>query len=74
MGVGGQCHILAMLPSGENPIPTVEKPVTCKVRDINKFVPVIKQAGTVVAQWLRCCATNQKVAGSIPASVIGVFH
>jgi len=21
-----------------------------------------------VAQWLRCCATNQKVDGSIPAS------
>jgi len=27
--------------------------------------------GTAVAQWLRCCATNQKVAGSIPAGVIG---
>ena len=26
-----------------------------------------------VAQWLRCCATNRKVAGSIPASVIGFF-
>ena len=30
--------------------------------------------GTAVAQWLRCCATNRKVAGSIPASVIGIFH
>ena len=29
--------------------------------------------GTAVAQWLRCCATNQKVAGSIPAGVIGIF-
>ena len=29
--------------------------------------------GTAVAQWLRCCATNRKVAGSIPASVIGFF-
>ena len=28
---------------------------------------------TAVAQWLRCCATNQKVAGSIPAGVIGFF-
>jgi len=27
-----------------------------------------------VAQWLRCCATNQKVAVSIPADVIGIFH
>ena len=24
--------------------------------------------GTAVVQWLRCCATNRKVAGSIPAS------
>ena len=30
--------------------------------------------GTAVAQWLRCCATNLKVAGSIPADVIGIFH
>jgi len=27
--------------------------------------------GTAVAQWLRCCVTNLKVAGSIPAGVIG---
>jgi len=30
--------------------------------------------GTAVAQWLRCCATNRKIAGSIPAGVIGIFH
>ena len=30
--------------------------------------------GTAVAQWLRCCATNRKVARSIPAGVIGIFH
>jgi len=29
--------------------------------------------GTAVAQWLRCCATNRKVAGSIPDGVIGIF-
>ena len=29
--------------------------------------------GTAVAQWLRRCATNRKVAGSIPAGVIGFF-
>ena len=29
--------------------------------------------GTALAQWLRCCATNPKVAGSIPACVIGFF-
>ena len=26
-----------------------------------------------VAQWFRCCATNRKVAVSIPAGVIGFF-
>ena len=26
-----------------------------------------------MAQWLRCCATNQKVADSIPAGVSGFF-
>jgi hypothetical protein len=30
--------------------------------------------GHVVAQWLRHCATNRKVAGSIPDGVIGIFH
>ena len=29
--------------------------------------------GTVAAQWLRCCATNRKVAGPIPAGVSGFF-
>jgi len=26
-----------------------------------------------LSQWLRCCATNRKVAGSIPAGVSGFF-
>jgi len=30
--------------------------------------------GTTVAQWLRCCATNRKVAGSIPDGVVGIFN
>jgi len=29
--------------------------------------------GTAVAQWLRYCATNRKVAGSIPAGVSEFF-
>ena len=29
--------------------------------------------GTAVAQWLRCCVTNRKVVGSIPAGVSGFF-
>jgi len=34
----------------------------------------LTQSFTAVAQWLRCSATNQKVAGSIPDGVIGIFH
>jgi hypothetical protein len=30
--------------------------------------------GHAVAQWLRHCATNRKVAGSIPDGAIGIFH
>jgi hypothetical protein len=30
--------------------------------------------GTAVAQWLRCCPTNRKVAGSTPTGVTGIFH
>jgi hypothetical protein len=30
--------------------------------------------GYAVAQWLRHCDTNRKVAGSIPDGVIGIFH
>ena len=36
-----------------------------------QYVPAPK--GTAVAQWLRCCATNRKVAGSIPVGVSGFF-
>ena len=33
----------------------------------------VTQHSNAVAQWLRCCATNPKVAGSIPDGVIGIF-
>ena len=32
------------------------------------------KVGTAVAQWLRRCATNRKVADSIPDGVFGIFH
>jgi len=32
-----------------------------------------KPKGTTVAQWLRHCAANRKVAGSIPDGVIRIF-
>ena len=34
---------------------------------------ISRKMETAAAQWLSCCATNRKVAGSIPASVIGFF-
>jgi hypothetical protein len=39
-----------------------------------KIKIVMQHEGTMVAQWLRHCATNQKVAGSIADGVIGIFH
>jgi hypothetical protein len=30
--------------------------------------------GYVMVQWVRYCATNRKVAGSIPNGVIGIYH
>ena len=41
--------------------------------DYYNFVVSFICRGTAVAQWLRCCATNRKVAGSIPAGVSGFF-
>jgi len=38
--------------------------------DLYQYFPYL---GTAVARWLRCCATNRKVAGSILAGVSGFF-
>ena len=35
---------------------------------------VLQTVGTTVARWLRCYATNRKVAGLIPDGVIRIFH
>ena len=40
---------------------------------IRSFMICTPYRGTAVAQWLRCCATNRKVAGLIPAGVSGFF-
>jgi hypothetical protein len=36
-------------------------------------IRLLLRVGTAVAQWLRYCATNQKVAGSIPDGVMEFF-
>jgi len=54
----------------------VSEEVESKNSDHNwwNFLMLYRQKGTTVAQWLRCCATNRKVTGLIPAGVIGIFH
>ena len=37
------------------------------------FLSAHQTTGTAVVQWLRCCVTNRKGAGSIPAGVSGFF-
>ena len=37
------------------------------------FIPTIDYGVTAVAQWLRCCAKNRKVAGSIPVVSLEFF-
>ena len=60
---------------------TAELHIMCKIiYFIGQYLPFLEymidllcMGGTVVAQWTRCCATNWKVAGSIPAGVSGFF-
>ena len=41
--------------------------------DRNLCIPLNK-LGTMVAQWLKCCATNQKDTVLIQDGVIGIFR
>jgi len=56
----------------------VRDPNVYEVGKIHKhciiIMTTIRYGGTATEQWLRCCATNRKVAGSIPDDVIGIFH
>jgi hypothetical protein len=47
---------------------------TARNMDNIKEQNMLKGGPLMVAQWLTCCATNRKVAGSIPDGVIGIFH
>jgi hypothetical protein len=38
------------------------------------FHKAYDSTGHAVAQWLRHCAINRKVAGLIPDGVTGIFH
>jgi len=75
-GKGGRCVKLITLPSS--------CAVVMKSGNLNFLkpsgplqackgnLPLPLTIGTVVAQWLRCCSTNRKVAGSITAGVIDI--
>jgi hypothetical protein len=39
-----------------------------------KVYKLMKGGPLIVAQWLRYCATNRKVAGSILDALTGFFH
>jgi hypothetical protein len=45
-----------------------------RIKNILCFVITNTVWGSAVAQWLRHCATNRKVAGSIPHGVTGFLH
>jgi len=42
-------------------------------KTIKYIINYMNNGGTAVAQWLRCCATNRKVAGSIGAGISEFF-
>jgi hypothetical protein len=42
--------------------------IVCQLSLATPFPP------TAEAQWFSYCATNRKIAGSIPGGVIGIFH
>jgi len=44
------------------------------IKRVKTYIYIYINLETAVAQWLRCCATNWKVAGSIPDGVSGIFY
>jgi len=49
----------------------VSTTTTTTIHGINSLNTIILVPIRLVAQWLRCCATNRKVDCSIPAGVSG---
>jgi len=62
--VGGECHI-------EFNTSKWRSLLTLEFYGMWEYA--LRYKGTTVAQWLRCCTTNRKVAVSIPAGVSGFF-
>jgi len=58
----------------DSPILCYSKFQPCWPKHVTGLICNNDVRGTAVAQWLRRCATNRKVVGSIPAGDIGIFH
>ena len=66
--------LIFFIPSRRFPGSTsiTERPLPNPFQFIDCHLSFVLPSEAAVAQWLRCCATNQKVAGSIPAGVIDI--
>ena len=53
---------------------TVCNRINYKIVCVTNFSKYVHYGGIAVAQWVRCCAANRKIAGSIPAGVSGIFY
>jgi len=51
----------------------IQTHILCSINAFRKSFRLIDRGGAAVAQWLRYCITNGKVAGLIPADVSGFF-
>jgi hypothetical protein len=65
-------------PDESRPNPPMHKS-ECRKVNVNKYIKQVRKVKyawgpLMVAQWLRHCATNRKVAGSIPDGDTGIFH
>jgi aspartate/tyrosine/aromatic aminotransferase len=58
---------------GTNSFIQFQLDVLCFISVLKNFKLYMFRVGRAVVQWLRHCATNRKVAGSIPDGV-RIFH
>ena len=75
LNLQSNCTIQSVYPMGDQ----ISFKMVRYMNSINRIVlifaiHILYSRGTAVAQWLRSCATNRKVVGSIPDGAIGIFH
>jgi hypothetical protein len=80
------CSSYTLLDLNQNPLSLAELPVVHPTSTLSpqvwkyfvifqrQIITLINSMGHAVAQWLRHCATNRKVAWSIPDGVNGNFY